>query len=291
MTLDNRKFIATCESVENEVKCILSEIEPVKKGMLNSELLGIVGIMEVLDIHTVVESGRGRGYSSVVLSRFCDKRGVGRIISIELRRFSFDNLIALWRMYKYDVIRLESVYGDASKILPSVIRSSDQRVGVIIDGPKGLEAVRLALKCLESESVSFTVIHDVYKGTEARQLLETAFSEHAFFTDCPSFVREFSHLDEECWKAADSGMSPYVRHGKPIPSYGFTSAILVSEPERRLFSDSDYPQGQATWGIRRLASGALRRLRWLSEGLVVAPAVLLFEWLVRLQRRQERDSY
>lgn len=81
------------------------------------------------------------------------------------------------------------IKGDSRKILANLIReSASQRLAILIDGPKGQDAVDLALKALQSEKVKFVAVHDLTPGQAAAG---------KFHSHHEAFRKEYGFLDDK----------------------------------------------------------------------------------------------
>ncbi len=195
------------------------------KGVFFSEMLFVLAAVGPGFDGQVLESGRARGQSTFVLGRiFPDSK----IISVEFDRDSPDAPVAEARLK--DFAHIELLYGDSRRLL---FEKLQPRAVIIIDGPKGFRAIRLALQLLRTGKVKKVFIHDTYKGLPTRRFLErhvpgTLFSDHQ------PFVQQFKHLDAPCWDGFDTSQPLEWQPACPDlagdPSYGPTFACLSHDP-------------------------------------------------------------
>ncbi len=165
----------------------------------------------------IVESGRARGLSTGLLSRlFPDTE----IISIEVIKESAEALYAEKQLENVENVTL--LYGDANDILPKIVQQSDV---VLIDGPKRVPALELALRVLSSQEISGIFIHDCYKGQALRIFLDRLVPG-VFYSDHPDFVDGFRHLDEAIWRNKRSAQQDACYGTSAGRSYGPTLACL-----------------------------------------------------------------
>jgi hypothetical protein len=85
---------------------------------------------------------------------------------------------------------ISCLFGDSKKLLPQLCKDGVNDV-VLIDGPKGFRAIRLALKILKYKNVSKIFMHDNTYGTSERDFLEKYIPE-AKYSDHKS-LSELSH--------------------------------------------------------------------------------------------------
>lgn len=205
-----------------------------ERGILFSEMLFLYAAVGSRKPDRILESGRARGQSTFVLGRTFPST---RIVSVEFERGTPDAAFAEQRFR--DVANVELLYGDAREILPRRVRAGDV---VLIDGPKGFRAVRLALRLLAGGRPWLVFVHDVYRGTPERQFLERHLPG-AFFSDHPEFVKRYARLDEPCWAVVREkqfeSWKPYEFFGMSQASYGPTMACLpcdLAQSYRRILA-------------------------------------------------------
>jgi hypothetical protein len=216
------------------------------RGMLNSELLLVYWLVRQLGIERIVESGRWLGHSTLTLSRLFEGTPV-TIDSLDYSRTAA-SLECEQRLAGRRNLRL--YYGDAFKMLPEIISRHSGPTALLVDGPKGADAVRLIDICFRQfGQVAVAFLHDSYVGSAARTAVEQTFAARAF-TDDPAFVRRFHALD----LAIDvGGIHPDQFHGnwerssQPQAgcdgprSYGPTLAMMLPDQSAEL------SYGSAAW--------------------------------------------
>ena len=201
------------------------EDEPYEdKGVFNSELLLFISVVEFLEPNRIVESGRARGHSTKVLARYFEKRDID-IVSIEKSRGADDDEIARNKLQHHDQLQLKD--GDSREIVESVLEPSTV---VLIDGPKGDEALKMALDLLKRDETAAVFVHDLHRNTLHRDLSELLFN-YPYFSDDETFVEEFRHLDDPCWEHLDDSWAPYLRKGEEIESYASTFGVFFNGDE------------------------------------------------------------
>jgi len=186
------------------------------KGILFSEMLFLAGVARQLRVERIVESGRARGQSTLVLARTFPEIPV---VSVERDAEGEDARIAAARLS--DVPNVELWHGDSMRLLPEVVHRGDL---VLIDGPKGWRSLRLALLLLRRNRPEAVLVHDCHAGTGRRCFLERHVP-HAFYSDDARFVETCARLDAPC--AGAGAWRPYHFAGGPQRSYGPTLACLT----------------------------------------------------------------
>lgn len=177
---------------ENEVR-FNQAIDPVsfdKAGMWFSELFVFAIISEYIGCSRIIESGRSRGVSTKVLSNYFERNEDVEIISIDNRPNSEDSKIAEKKLSNSRNVTLK--YGDSREIVPDLITDE---TSVLIDGPKGDQALRMGIGLLEDEDAPFVAIHDLHKNYFRRELSELLF-KHRMYTDDETLVAELKQYDE-----------------------------------------------------------------------------------------------
>jgi hypothetical protein len=200
------------------------------RGILNSEMLCVCSVSEALGVDVFIESGRWRGQSTEILSRYFEGKPV-IVESIEV--FRDENAFHVEeKMKNRKNIRLR--YGDANDVVPRLVKLyAGKKIAILFDGPKGgpaLDIFRLSLA--KNDSIVAGFFHDMRKPTEempnqSRREMENVFPE-AFFTDDDDFVKEFGSMDKTCEVAL---WRPYHIDGKKIGSYGPTIGLIL--PDRQ----------------------------------------------------------
>jgi predicted O-methyltransferase YrrM len=117
------------------------------KGMFYSEVYLFLEACDQQGVDLIIESGVKNGMSTALLS----SAWPGEIISIDKERLSIE-----------PVARVEFCLGDSRIVIPAVLsESAGRRVAVLIDGPKGAEAVALKDGIWPVPEVRVVAIHDV----------------------------------------------------------------------------------------------------------------------------------
>lgn len=192
------------------------------KGVLFSEMLFLAATVGDSCPARIFESGRARGISTFWLGSLFPK---SQIISVELDKDSPDVEYAARILAPLD--NVDCRFGDACRILSSEVSAQDI---VMIDGPKGWRALRLAFRLLSYNRPRAVFLHDCHRGSLERTFLDRRVPE-AFYSDQPDFVEATREVDAPCWtQRADRGIKdfpkPYHGPSGPCESYGPTLACL-----------------------------------------------------------------
>jgi hypothetical protein len=190
-----------------------------RKGILYSEMFFLYLCAQTGKPGRILESGRARGQSTLLLSViFPDLQ----IVSIESDPNSADVRVAQERLAGHDNVSLR--FGDATRILPAEVRQGDV---IVIDGPKGFRGLRLALRLLATGRLAQVFVHDCGLGSEERAFLDRRV-RGAVYSDSIEFARVASALDGVCW----SDIPPDRRFDgeRPPLAYGFGLACIPFDP-------------------------------------------------------------
>jgi hypothetical protein len=169
------------------------------KGIRRSEMFFLYANVAALAPQRIVESGRARAQSTLVLSLLFPE---AEIISIESDANSPDVAIAADRLRERPNVSCR--FGDARRELPEMVSSGDV---VLIDGPKDFRALKLALDLLSRKKPAAVFIHDLWPRSPARGFVDRHLRT-ALLSDDPEWVRRYAQLDG---KSAPAPLSPNER--------------------------------------------------------------------------------
>jgi hypothetical protein len=190
-----------------------------RKGILYSEMFFLHLCAQTGTPERVLESGRARGQSTLLLSIiFPDLQ----IVSIESDPNSADVRVAQERLAGRDNVSLR--FGDATRILPAEVRQGDV---ILIDGPKGFRGLRLALRLLATGKLTQVFVHDCGLGSEERAFLD-AHVHDTVYSDSIEFARVARVLDSACWP--DIPPDRRFEGERPPRAYGFGLACIPFDP-------------------------------------------------------------
>lgn len=193
------------------------------RGVLNSEAACFAGLCRRLGVQNVVESGRARAHSTLLMAKLLPDV---HIYSIEYENDA-DAQYGVSRVH--DLSNVTLIEGDARFLATGVLGDLRGPTALFIDGPKGKEAVCLAQQLVaDHEHVVLVGIHDMHRNdTTARGLpnISRHWFAHAFdrhlFSDDAVLLATYSDLD------VGSGITPHRKGPWDIGSYGPTLGLAI----------------------------------------------------------------
>ncbi len=191
-----------------------------RKGVLYSEMLFLLLCARQVAPRRILESGRARGQSTLLLSVLFPELP---IISIEHDPHSPDVPVANERLKGRPNLDLR--FGDAMRILPAEVQTGDI---VLIDGPKGFRGLRLAISLLATGKPSLVFVHDCGVGSAERAFLDVRLPG-MLYSDAIEFARVAHVLDDMCQEyiPAERRFGP----SRAPAGYGYGLACLFFDPK------------------------------------------------------------
>ena len=199
-----------------EFQALIAGVPYERKGILFSEMFFLWLCARTIDPRRILESGRARGQSTLILS-LCFPEA--EILSVEYDRDSPDVAVAAERLQGRANVRL--LFGDATRLLPQMARPGD---AALIDGPKGHRGLRLALRLLADGNTPLVFMHDTEAGSQERRFLSRHLPE-AVYSDLPAFTDVAHHLDLGTWEELPMAKR-WTPAGPPAAGYGYSLACL-----------------------------------------------------------------
>jgi len=202
------------------------------RGILNSEMLAVITMIKEAKVDVVIESGRCRGQSTVVLAEALKNTDI-KVISIELLRDE-NAVFSEKRLASYKHIDL--LYGDAKKIIQrELAKYRDKNVAILFDGPKGKDAYEIFAKCIyKNKNIVVGFFHDCRKSCGRNTNISRDeiynYFDRLFFTDHADYVEQFKEIDKfsivEKVAITPDSWRPFYKGWDRIGSYGPTLAVV-----------------------------------------------------------------
>lgn len=194
------------------------------RGILHSEMALIIHTARRLGIEVFIESGRARGQSTCLLSKYLPHV---QIHSVEMRSDA-DAEYGWSRCVGLPNVRLHA--GDGRHVVPHLAAAAaPKRTAILCDGPKGAAAVAIIEQCFAHPHVLVGFIHDMRKldhggPSPHRAAAITRLPRHAF-SDDPRITSASAWMDQNV-VAAGGPAGP--AHEQEFGSYGPTVGIFVN---------------------------------------------------------------
>ena len=194
------------------------------RGIIHSEMALIIDTVRRLGVSVVIESGRARGQSTYMLSKYLP---CVSIHSVEMRRDT-DVLFGIDRCADLPNVTLHQENG--AELVPQLVAANaPQRTAVLCDGPKGAAAVGIIERCFVHPNMVAGFIHDMRKldhgGPSPHRAVAAERLPRHLFSDESRFVAEFSWMDANVVKG---GQIVGPLHEAEFGSYGPTVGVFFN---------------------------------------------------------------
>ncbi len=177
------------------------------KGIRRSELFFFFASVSPWHPDRIVESGRARAQSTLVLARLFPNAA---IVSLESDPASPDANIAAERLR--ECANVDCRFGDSLLLLPDLVEAGDV---VLIDGPKDFRALKLAFRLLRGGKPRAVFVHDLWRSSPARRFVERHLPS-ALLSDEPAWVQRYASLDSKRPVPATSPNDPPRAYGATL---------------------------------------------------------------------------
>lgn len=207
------------ESIYCMARIVRPELEsygigPKDGGILPSEMLLLLSVMEIKGVKHIVESGRRNGYSTSILAHWARRRGIV-VDSVE-----FSPVREVDEALKAEFGRTLRLHkGDGAALVPQMATGES---AALMDGPKGIGALNVG----EKLKVPVWAIHDVHRRCEGGKTnpVRTAAEKRfpmAIYSDDPDWIAEFGEMDREHWITKGYG------NRSEMTAVGFTLMVVT----------------------------------------------------------------
>ncbi len=210
------------------------------RGILHSEVALIIHHCRKAGIDLVIESGRARAQSTYMLAKYLPQTFIA---SIEARPDHPDSIFGTARIAEFD--NVQTFTGDGKAGVPSLIdmAQGEQCVAILLDGPKGLQALELLDKCFRrGPHVKLGFIHDMRKLDHgARSPFRTAAEAiypTAIFSDAADYAPLAGWMDSGIL-AAGGPVGP--AHEREYGSYGPTIGVFFNPLHQQTATSTGVP--------------------------------------------------
>ena len=213
------------------------------KGIRRSEMFFLYASVAALNPARIVESGRARAQSTLVLARLFPR---ALIVSLESDSASPDVAVAAERLR--ECANVDCRFGDSLLLLPELVQPGDV---VLIDGPKDFRALKLAFRLLRGGKPRAVFVHDLWLSSPARRFVDRHLPS-AILSDDPAWVQHYASLDS-------NRPGPAPAPNDPRRAYGATLGRFDAGTENYLLRRCQCSAAQGLERIRETARKMLRR--------------------------------
>jgi hypothetical protein len=195
------------------------------RGIIHSEMALILHTCRRLGIEVVIESGRARGQSTYLLSKYLPEVA---IFSVEMRE---DADAEYGRQRCASLTNVTLHRGNGTFEVPRLaLLAEPRRTAILCDGPKGAGAVRIVKHCFDQcPHVLVGFIHDMRKldhgGPSPHRAAAVAAFPDAKFSDHPGLVARSAWMDA---KVIEAGGPCGSAHEREFGSYGPTVGVFLN---------------------------------------------------------------
>jgi hypothetical protein len=227
------EILDQCEKSIDKFKNILP-IKWTERGILISEGLLFCSMCDLYNIDYILESGTYNGFSTEIFAKYFPSK---QIITIDVNTKEE----AKKRLDEYDNVMM--VKGDGRFSIKNIIQKNPKwKIGIFIDGPKGIDAVNWGKRFMNYQNVRFVGIHDChrisYGEVNQTRIQMERYKGLQFYSDYKLFVDNYMYLDKDIIgkKDEEQGIAwyPYKisddrKIDRSLGSYGMTMGFLLKE--------------------------------------------------------------
>jgi len=159
-------LLATVQRIRARVDAVRASMPQDECGVRVHDGLALLATAELAEVDVMLESGTAGGTSTELMARFFADRHVN-ITTVDLAVSSASPVCAPKVHKTHERLaafpNIKAIVGDSFKVFPKLIQQhAGKRVGVFIDGPKGMKALDLCLDSIKrSRDVKFCAMHDL----------------------------------------------------------------------------------------------------------------------------------
>ena len=238
-----RKLLGEAERLLPQYLAATTGLSHESKGIRRSELFFFYAWTAPSNPTRIVESGRARAQSTLVLSRLFPETA---IVSLESDANSPDAAIAAERLR--GCANVDCRFGDSLLLLPELVQPGDV---VLIDGPKDFRALKLAFQLLRGSKPLAVFVHDLWLGSPARRFVDRCLPS-AILSDAPAWVQHYASLDS-------TRPMPAPAPNDPRRAYGATLGRFEAGAENFRVRLLQCRLAQGSYRIRETVRKILRR--------------------------------
>jgi hypothetical protein len=198
------EILDQCEKSIDKFKSILP-IKWTERGILISEGFLFCSMCDFYNVDYILESGTYNGFSTEIFAKFFPNKQI-ITIDVNIRKEAKE------RLDKYD--NVIAIKGDGRFSIKNLIQiNSNWKIGIFIDGPKGVDAVNWANRFINYSNVKFVGVHDCHRISYGNSNLTRFELEKyrglQFYSDYQPFIDLYSYLDKDIQLKRDEEQGIY----------------------------------------------------------------------------------
>jgi len=131
-----------------------------------NDAVALLTVADLMHVDVILESGTAGGRSTELMARFFEGTHV-QITTVDFGSQTLGGACAAGVQDTHERMKafpnVKALIGDSFKLFPRLVQENHgKRIGLFIDGPKGLPAAQLCMKMLKlSADVQYCLFHDV----------------------------------------------------------------------------------------------------------------------------------
>jgi predicted O-methyltransferase YrrM len=197
-----------------------------------SEMALFIQLCDETGVDGIVESGRQDGYSTGLLALYGERKEIP-VVSVDYEDVAYAERTEACRTRLRRFSRLRLDVGDALERFPAVLRGlKAQRIALLVDGPKGHEAIYLSAAACARAPVALVAHHNTaptmswyshfaFRFPGAQRLEESSLARSTGIEDFRKWERQVVAVDDRGLRGVDDTSLACSRLQPPAPSRSF----------------------------------------------------------------------
>jgi hypothetical protein len=147
---------------------IIGDIDYDENGMFNSEIYMVYLLYKELNCNLFIESGIDYGVSTQRFLKLIHDEYIG----IDINEYCTGRL--------FNKSNFQFICGNSLNIINNIVDNKENDIFIMIDGPKGHDAIQMKNMLLDNNKVKVVAIHDTYDGLENEDYLRVFETKNNF---------------------------------------------------------------------------------------------------------------
>ncbi len=211
-------------------------------GIYPGEMAAFLGLCEMVEIHSIIESGRGdHAYSTQILGEYSERTGA-RVVSIDYRPIEEKGFSSQLMRYK----NLRCDHGDTYDVLPRAAHRLPGPLALLIDGPKLQEATKISAVASTLFDIRVISHHnfpsDSTWGQEFTRIFPGSFYYEGLGLASDPVWQAFKKWENDCVGGYEKFDEVHDSIGRSLQKSSLIMAVLPSDPpfnKRALVHDGE----------------------------------------------------